>query len=108
MNIKSNLAARFAPEMAFKPDPLKGKVGNAANLENLKADLLARSVAQAANESEKNFYLRAAREASNLANLTGYPSLVFPVLFEEKLRDRPRVVVSSTETRTSPCEITRV
>lgn len=55
-------------------------------LEGLKRRLLARALAAANDPNESLLARRAANEAASLAWALPYPLLVFPGLFEEKLR----------------------
>jgi hypothetical protein len=60
-------------------------------LEQLKTRLLARALAAANDPNESLLARRAANEAASLAWALPYPLLVFPGLFEEKLRAARRV-----------------
>ena len=110
MNKKSKIAAApLAPKVELKLDPLRlGGTEKAANLEDLQAELLARRVAQAKNEPQKELYVEAAREAFALAKMTDYPALVFPALFEEKSRDQARLGARTAESRSSFYELVEV
>ena len=92
-NIKTKVAARFAPETRFAL-PTVTNAPFRANLESdferLKSRLLAEML-DAAEQPELNAPLRrAANEAAALAWVTFYPLLVFPALFEEKSRTAAR------------------
>ncbi len=79
--------AKFGTETGFEvrltlPAPLRAR--QEAELERLKAQLLAERL-ERRGQPQRNGQLRqAADEAAALAWVTLYPLLVFPVLFEEK------------------------
>jgi hypothetical protein len=78
---------RFGPETGFevKPtSPAPFRARQEAELERLKAQLLAERL-EGRGEPQLDSHLRqAANEAAALAWVTRYPLLVFPALFEEK------------------------
>jgi hypothetical protein len=80
---------RFGPETGFEvrpasPAPFRAR--QEAELERLKARLLAERL-EGRGEPQLDSYLRrAANEAAALAWVTRYPLLVFPALFEEKAK----------------------
>ena len=85
---KNRVAARFAPETRFEVRPTPAAPFRAlqdTEFERLRAELLGKQLAVA--KPELNVPLRrAANEAAALAWATVFPLLVFPVLFEEKVR----------------------
>jgi hypothetical protein len=88
MNAKyRRVPTRFGPETGFEvkpvpPAPLRAR--QEAELERVKARLLAERLGTG-REPERGYQLeQAANEAAALAWVTRYPLLVFPVLFEEK------------------------
>ena len=78
---------KFGPETGFevKPSPpAPFRARQEAELERLKARLLAERL-EGRREPQLDSHLRrAANEAAALAWVTQYPLLVFPALFEEK------------------------
>jgi hypothetical protein len=80
---------RFGPESGFEVTPISPapfRARQEAELERLKARLLAERL-QGRGEPQLDSYLRrAANEAAALAWVTRYPLLVFPALFEEKAK----------------------
>jgi hypothetical protein len=80
--------AKFGPETGFEvtpspPAPFRAR--QEAELERLKAQLLAERL-QGREETRLLSHLRrAANDAAALAWVTRYPLLVFPALFEEKV-----------------------
>ncbi len=87
-NYERRVPTEFAPETSFEVRPSVGGSFGApreTDLERLKERLLGERLA-AVRETECNRQVRrAANEAAALALVTGYPLLVFPVLFEEKV-----------------------
>ena len=78
---------RFGPETGFEvrptpPAPFRAR--QEAELERLKARLLAERLGDAREPQLDSHLRRAANEAAALAWVTRYPLLVFPALFEEK------------------------
>ena len=80
---------RFGPETRFELRPTPAapfRATQETEFERLKSQLLAQKLQQA-NEVELIPPLRrAANEAAALAWISFYPLLLFPVLFEEKVR----------------------
>jgi hypothetical protein len=79
--------AEFGPETGFEvsltePAPLRAR--QEAELERLKARLLAERLEGRQDPRSEGQLGRAANEAAALAWATRYPLLVFPALFEEK------------------------
>lgn len=91
---KNRVATRFAPETRFEVRPGPAAPFRAlqeTEFERLRAELLGKQLAVA--KPELNVPLRrAANEAAALAWATVFPLLVFPVLFEEKVRTAIRQV----------------
>jgi hypothetical protein len=90
MNMNENyrrVPTEFGPETGFEvtpspPAPFRAR--QEAELERLKAQLLAeRLEGRSAPQLDSQLW-RAANEAAALAWVTRYPLLVFPALFEEK------------------------
>jgi hypothetical protein len=78
--------ARFGPEMRFRVEPAPPGpfwARQQAELERLKAQLLAARLGARQNPQSAAQLQRAAAEAAALAWVTRYPLLVFPALFEE-------------------------
>ena len=77
----------FGPETGFevKPSPpAPFRARQEAELERLKAQLLAERLEGRGETQLLSHLRRAANEAASLAWVTRYPLLVFPALFEEK------------------------
>jgi hypothetical protein len=82
------VAAQFGPETGFEvrltpPAPFRAR--EEAELERLKAQLLAKRLEERREPRLDSPLRRAAGEAAALAWVTRYPLLVFPVLFQEKV-----------------------
>jgi hypothetical protein len=78
---------RFGPETRFEVKPAPANPFRAlqdTELERLKNRLLALALNRLAEPRANNYVRRAANDAAALAWTTGYPLLLFPVLFEEK------------------------
>ena len=78
---------KFGPETRFEvkpapPGPFRAR--QEAELERLKAQLLAERLAGSCEPPIASQLRQAANEAAALAWVTRYPLLVFPALFEEK------------------------
>ena len=90
MNGKYQLVAtRFGPETRFEVRPAPAAPFRAlqeTELERLKGRLLRERLTRANAPGATVPLRRAANEAAALAWVTGYPLLVFPVLFDEKAR----------------------
>jgi hypothetical protein len=90
MNMNENyrrVPTKFGPETRFevKPSPSAPfRARHEAELERLKAQLLAERLEGTKEAQLLNHLRRAANEAAALAWVTHYPLLVFPALFEEK------------------------
>jgi hypothetical protein len=79
--------AKFGPETGFevKPSPpAPFRARQEAELERLKAQLLAERLEGREETRFLSHLRRAANDAAALAWVTHYPLLVFPALFEEK------------------------
>jgi hypothetical protein len=86
---KNRVATRFAPETRFALRPAPAAPFRASlesEFERLKNSLLADHLAAVERPELTVALRRAANEAAALAWVTFYPLLVFPVLFEEKIR----------------------
>ena len=80
--------AKFGPETGFevKPSPpAPFRARQEAELERLKAQLLAERLEGREETRLLSHLRRAANDAAALAWVTRYPLLVFPALFEEKV-----------------------
>jgi hypothetical protein len=80
--------ATFGPETGFEVEPnppAPFRARQEAELERLKARLLAERLAGRWNPPLAYQVQRAANEAAALAWVTRYPLLVFPALFDEKV-----------------------
>src|ERR1017187_1491432 len=90
MNInKTRVPTEFGPETRFElrpGPPAPFRAGLEAEFERLKNRLLAPKLAVAPATGLNVPLRRAAKEAAALAWVTFYPLLVFPALFEEKIR----------------------
>ena len=87
------LPAEFRPETRFEvrpapPAPFRANLET--EFERLKNRLLTETLLAAARPELNAAIRRAANEAAALAWVTFYPLLVFPALFEEKLRQALR------------------
>lgn len=89
MNEPTTLKAEFRPELHFEVRPLPAVPFRAAQedeFERLKNRLLSEKLFANSDPSLNAPVRRAANEAAALAWVSFYPLLVFPVLFEEKVR----------------------
>ena len=90
MNKTANrLRAKFGPETRFElrpAPPAPFRATQETEFERLKNRLLTETLLAAARPELNAVIRRAANEAAALAWVTFYPLLVFPILFEEKLR----------------------
>jgi hypothetical protein len=90
MNMNENyrrVPTKFGPETGFAVTPgppAPFRAGQEAELERLKAQLLAERLEGPREPQFGSHLRRAANEAAALAWVTRYPLLVFPALFEEK------------------------
>jgi len=93
MNKDSTLRAEFSPETRFEIRPKATAPFRALHedeFERLKNRLLSEQLFANANPALNAPVRRAANEAAALAWVSYYPLLVFPVLFEEKVRSALR------------------
>jgi hypothetical protein len=94
MNKTSNrLRAKFSPETHFElrpAPPAPFRATQETEFERLKNRLLTETLLATARPELNAAIRRAANEAAALAWVTFYPLLVFPTLFEEKLRHAVR------------------
>ena len=90
MNTNQNRGAtKFAPEARFELRPVAAAPFRAnleTEFERLKSRLLAEQFETIKQPQLNTALRRAANEAAALAWVTFYPLLVFPTLFEEKIR----------------------
>lgn len=89
MNVNyTRLGARFGPQTRFtvKPAPAAARAFQADALERLKNRLLGEQLAGTEQLGLGARLQRAANEAAALAWTTTFPLLVFPALFDEKVR----------------------
>src|ERR1700722_13229266 len=90
MNKTSNkLKAKFGPETHFElrpTPPAPFRATQETDFERLKNRLLTESLLATAQPELNVAIRRAANEAAALAWVTFYPLLVFPALFDEKVR----------------------
>jgi hypothetical protein len=90
MNKTNNkLRADFSPETRFEVRPVPPapfRATQETEFERLKSRLLTEKLLAAAQPELNAPLRRAANEAAALAWVTFYPLLVFPTLFEEKIR----------------------
>ena len=89
MNRTNKVRAEFSPETRFELRPAVAapfRVTEETEFERLKNRLLADQLAENPKPALNAVVRRAANEAAALAWVTFYPLLVFPALFEEKLR----------------------
>jgi hypothetical protein len=83
------LRAKFSPETRFEPRPTPPapfRATQETEFEQLKKRLLTETLLNTAKPELNPAIRRAANEAAALAWVTFYPLLLFPVLFEEKIR----------------------
>ena len=79
---------KFGPDTKFEirpAPPAPFRVLQESAFERLKNELLTEQLEDVWAAEFNSFVRRAANEAAALAWVTPYPSLVFPVLFEEKI-----------------------
>jgi hypothetical protein len=89
MNEKNKITAEFRPELHFEVRPVAVAPFRAVHedeFERLKSRLLSEKLFANSNPALNAPVRRAANEAAALAWVSFYPLLVFPVLFEEKVR----------------------
>jgi hypothetical protein len=89
MNKTSKLRAEFGPETRFEVRPAPAapfRATQETEFEQLKNRLLTTELLAAAQPELNAAIRRAANEAAALAWVTFYPLLLFPALFEEKIR----------------------
>src|ERR1700722_5347930 len=90
MNKTTNkLKAKFRPETRFELRPTPAapfRATQETEFERLKNRLLTETLLATANPGLNAALRRAANEAAALSWVTYYPLLVFPALFEEKIR----------------------
>jgi hypothetical protein len=85
----NRLRAEFSPETRFElrpAPPAPFRATQETEFERLKNRLLTETLLTTAQPAPNVAIRRAANEAAALAWVTLYPLLVFPVLFEEKIR----------------------
>lgn len=90
---KNRLRAEFSPETRFEVRPVPPAPFRATletEFERLKNRLLTEKLLATAQPELNAPIRRAANEAAALAWVTFYPLLVFPALFEEKIRTAVR------------------
>lgn len=86
---RQRLTARFDPETRFEVRPTPPATFRATQeteLERLKNRLLAQTLNELTAPEANGFVRRAANEAAALAWSTHFPLLLFPALFEEKIK----------------------
>lgn len=77
---------RFAPEVRFEVNAIPFRATQTTELEQLKDRLLLQLLEKTTEPEENTLLQRAANDAAALAWATNYPTLLFPVLLEEKAR----------------------
>jgi hypothetical protein len=85
----TKIRAKFGPETRFEPRPTPTapfRATQETEFERLKNRLLTETLLNTAKPELNTALRRAANEAAALAWVTFYPLLLFPVLFEEKIR----------------------
>jgi hypothetical protein len=95
MNKTNKLRADFSPETRFEVravPPAPFRATQETEFERLKNRLLTEKLLATARPELNAPLRRAANEAAALAWVTFYPLLVFPTLFEEKIRTAVRQV----------------
>lgn len=100
--INRRLLAQFEPEARFnlRPAPeVPFRVTEETKLERLKSRLLRSELALTVNPELNLSLRRAANEAAALAWVTRVPLLVFPLLFEEKVRSALDRMTRQTDIR---------
>jgi hypothetical protein len=86
---RNKLLAKFSPETRFEVRPAAAapfRATQETEFERLKNRLLTETLLATAQPELNVAIRRAANEAAALAWVTFYPLLVFPTLFEEKIR----------------------
>lgn len=92
-NHNTNLRAEFGPETRFEVRPQPASPFRATredDFERLKNRLLSETLYRLEDPTLNTPIRRAANEAAALAWVSYYPLLVFPALFEEKVRTATR------------------
>ena len=92
-NLNTNLRAEFGPETRFEVRPQPATPFRATredDFERLKNRLLSETLYRLEDPALNTPIRRAANEAAALAWVSYYPLLVFPTLFEEKVRTATR------------------
>jgi hypothetical protein len=85
----TRIPAEFRPETRFELRPNAAtpfRIAQETEFERLKSRLLAEQLARNAAQELNAPLQRAANEAAALAWISFHPLLMFPVLFEEKIR----------------------
>ena len=75
---------RFGREVRFDVPTVPYRATETTALEELKARLLRQFLEQTTDPAQNTALRRAANDAAALAWVTPYPTLVFPVLFDEQ------------------------
>jgi hypothetical protein len=101
--IEKKIKARFARETRFAVAPKRAAVtaknARGGELDRLKGRLLEEALREKAEPELGAALRRAANEAAALAWATWYPLLLFPELFEEKVRAAARHAERQAEIR---------
>ena len=108
MNKTNKLRADFSPETRFEVRPVPPapfRATQETEFERLKNRLLTEKLVATAQPALNAPIRRAANEAAALAWVTFYPLLVFPTLFEEKIRTAVRQVERQARIYTSSPEL---
>ena len=108
MNKTNKLRADFSPETRFEVRPVPPapfRATQETEFERLKNRLLTEKLLATAQPALNAPIRRAANEAAALAWVTFYPLLVFPTLFEEKIRTAVRQVERQARIYTSSPEL---
>jgi len=108
MTKTNKLRAEFSPETRFEVRPVPPapfRATQETEFERLKNRLLTEKLVATAQPALNAPIRRAANEAAALAWVTFYPLLVFPTLFEEKIRTAVRQVERQARIYTSSPEL---
>ena len=108
MNKTNKLRADFSPETRFEVRPVPPapfRATQETEFERLKNRLLTEKLLATAQPALNAPIRRAANEAAALAWVTFYPLLVFPTLFEEKIRTAVRQAERQTRIYASSPEL---
>ena len=102
------IEARFGPEASFELRPISVTPFRAVladRFEALRTELLVDYLKRLWDPKLNSEVRRAANEAAALAHLTAYPVLVYPILFEEKVKEAVQEYTAPKRVREGACEL---